>query len=283
MLTRRNARILKREVDDIPLPKTSRRPRKTVKRATPIDDFIRPGERIIIDTGINPDEQIKSRSINPVQESNDKRMINEQISACFREALTRNNVESKNIIPIRGNFGTPAFTIPAPEPKNVIPLPGDNIPLVPLEEILDIEEKKSVKPWAYWQTFLRKGIMNGDIVEPTVEQYDNAWTIWNHILKRTNIATKVSGPATGFTRADGPLITLLIRDHRGGTPMEQLINNITDPDLVHIQAFDCKFGLLERPVTRYLREKTVENALLCLRNVGWNDTPEEEKLHQLYF
>ena len=153
MLTRRNARILKREVDDIPLPKTSRRPRKTVKRATapvivamplpvtkPIDDFIRPGERIIIDTGINPDEQIKSRSINPVQESNDKRMINERISACFREALTRNNVESKNIIPVHGNFGTPAFTIPAPEPKNVIPLPGDNIPLVPLEEIIEIQE-----------------------------------------------------------------------------------------------------------------------------------------------
>lgn len=266
MLTRRKARILKREVDDIPLPRTSQRPRKNVKRVAPVVivamplpvthpidngptageriDFIRPGE-CIIDTGINPDEQIQ-----------------------FHSGIM------------------PAFTIPDSETNNVIPLPGthhdnDNIPLVPLDEI-DVNEK-TIKPWARWQSFLRNGLITADSQgEPTDAQYEKAWTIWNHILQRTNVATKVSGPATGFTRANGPVITLLMRDHRGGEPNSVIMDSITDPDVVHIQAYKCRFGFLERDVTQYLQEETVEKALTRLRNIGWNDTPEEEKKHELY-
>jgi len=234
MLTRHKASILKREVDDIPLPKTSRRPRKTAKCEATV------GERII--NGLNPDEYLESRAqINPVQESADKRIIN--------------TADQINII----------------EPSD-----NDNIPLTPLNEI-------NAKPWARWQTFLRNGLITIDSHgEPTNAQYEKAWTIWNYILQRTNVATKVSGPVSGFTRANGPAITLLIRDHRGGEPNSEIINSITDPDLVHIQAYKCRFGFLERDVIQYFQEKTVEEALERLRNIGWNDTPEEEKRHELY-
>lgn len=145
----------------------------------------------------------------------------------------------------------------------------DNIEIAPIIEL----------PQKYVSTeqqFLRKAFIH----EPTDAEYEKVSKIWNHIWNYTNVCVEISGKATGFSRTNKSL--LLIRDHRGGSPSDVLL---TDPHNTYIQAFECRFGFLERCVMDYFNEETYEKAMTRLKNVGWLDPDgyEPESMYQQVF
>lgn len=115
------------------------------------------------------------------------------------------------------------------------------------------------KPWARWQSFLRKLYDK----EPTDAEYDQANALWEYILKTANGIMQ-----TNSKTSNSPKFRLY-RDFRGGKPDQRLIDMITDPEQVFIQTRSSLIGFSDRPISVYLKRDDVESGMDCLRMIGW--------------
>jgi len=140
---------------------------------------------------------------------------------------------------------------------------NDNIELAP---IIEMPAEQDVHRADRWYPFLRKAFNR----EPTKDEYEKVSRVWNHIWKHTNVCLKSSDPTNKLASSS---VVLLIRDHRGGVPSEAECKLLDDPHNTYIQAFQCRFGFIERCIMDYFGEGLFDfdKVVSRLSNVGWHD------------